>query len=352
MNPIIKFAIYFLTTGFVFSFCKKEKNLTPVLMSPPSVIKVQLIPVGTLSKSRSDVSVATAGNKILFAEGTSGDLPSSVDIYDIITKSWSTAELSEARMGIGTVTVGNKILFAGGAKSFDYDQGYNNFSKRVDIYDVSNNSWTRTELPEAGYFLYGIATVAGNRAFFYSGHADPVYVYDVFAKSWSTAQLSEPRAYLAATSVGSKILIAGGFNYNGDSKKVDIYDASTDSWSVDTLSEARSFLKAATLKNKAFFAGGQSYPYLIFTSKVDIYDNATQSWSIAHLSRATQPFGAASLGERIFFFYDSRLDIYDVSTDTWSIADLTQSFSHGSKIIAAAEGIYLTNGSQVWQVQF
>lgn len=105
--------------------CKKETAST----TPPAVInvvppKVFLVPVGQLSIKRDNVAVLAAGNKIFFAGGnleTASDiipLSSRVDIYDVITKTWSTAELSEARCDIGAVVVGNKILFASGGNNW------------------------------------------------------------------------------------------------------------------------------------------------------------------------------------------------------------------------------------------
>jgi len=334
---------------------EKDKVVVTVVSRP--VINMQLIPVGALSVTRDGAATATAGNKILFAGGHIGayttlSLFSRVDIYDMSTQTWSTAELSEARTGIGAATVGNKILFAGGAKNNHpwYEDEWINFSTRVDIYDVSTNSWTTTELPEPIHFLgwQGITAVVGNKAFFCGGiNRSIVYIYDVVQNSWSTANLSVEREDFAAASVGNKILITGG----SVSNNVDIYDASTNTWSIDSLSEALKYRIAATLNNKAFFAGGRGEQWQ-FSNKVDIYDNATQSWSTAYLGRATVLAGAAPFGQMMLFFGGYRVDIYDATSNTWSIADLNQYFDDFSAIVAAGGNIYATNGSQVWRVQF
>jgi hypothetical protein len=80
---------------------------------------------------------------------------------------WSVSQpLSSARSGTAATTVGDVAMFAGGC---DYDfPGYDcSCSKSVDLFDIA-------------------------------------------AKSWSTAQLSVGRFLLAATTVGSVAIFAGG----------------------------------------------------------------------------------------------------------------------------------------------
>ncbi len=66
------------------------------------------------------MAVVAAGNKIFFVGaslssiGFNGYGSSRVDIYDIVTKVWATAQLSESRSDIAAVAAGNKIFFAGG----------------------------------------------------------------------------------------------------------------------------------------------------------------------------------------------------------------------------------------------
>jgi hypothetical protein len=108
-----------------------------------SRINVQVIPIGTLSQTREAIAVASAGNKILFAGG--GGWSSRVDIYNITTNSWLTAELSIARGYTAAVAAGSKVFFGGGEISdgtFPTDN--------VDIFDVTTNTWTVAHLSTAG----------------------------------------------------------------------------------------------------------------------------------------------------------------------------------------------------------
>ena len=90
--------------------------------------------------------------------------------------------------------------------------------------------------------------------------------------AWSTANLSVARGSLSATSVGTKVFFAGGWDstYNASSM-VDIYDNSSNTWSTANLSVARGLLSATSVGTKAFFAGGCDTSSACF-SVIDIYD--------------------------------------------------------------------------------
>src|SRR5205814_1281251 len=90
---------------------------------------------------------------------------------------------------------------------------------------------------------------------------------------WNVASLSEARAALAAGSVGTRALFAGGMAGDVPSGAVDVYDAASGQWTTAALSQARWPLAAATVGTKALFAGGvgTNGP----SSAVDIYDAAS-----------------------------------------------------------------------------
>ncbi len=100
-----------------------------------------LTPIGTLSQARY-VQGATAADKLVFAgdvmDGGPGKPPGitdRVDIYNLSTKTWSTAKLSEPRNGLQSITVGNKIVFA------STEWSGNNAPKSIEIYDAAINTW-------------------------------------------------------------------------------------------------------------------------------------------------------------------------------------------------------------------
>ena len=84
------------------------------------LVNAQLIPIATLSQLRAGMSVASAGNKILFAGGYTGNNTtgyqrySRVDIFNISTNSWTTAELSQPRNAMATAVLGRQNIFCRG----------------------------------------------------------------------------------------------------------------------------------------------------------------------------------------------------------------------------------------------
>src|SRR5215470_14070542 len=166
--------------------CQKEKIPTAnVVSSPPpsntppvsiscgtrSTVSARLVPMGSLSSPRSEALTASAGNKILFIGGwhSGGNWwndPVPVDIYDISNNTWSTHSLvpdnpqfTHFRFGAAIASVGTKILFAGGGDDFGDNQ-----SSRVDIYDASTNSWSSAQLSSERQGL--VAATVGEKVLF------------------------------------------------------------------------------------------------------------------------------------------------------------------------------------------
>jgi len=283
------------------------------------------VTLNQLSEARSRLVAAATGNKILFAGGeiNFSQAVKTVDIFDISTNTWSTAQLSEERgylVDFTCAALGTKILFGGSGGG----------SRAVDIYDININTWSTAQLSEARFGL--AAAAAGNKVVFAGGVTTSVSktvdIYHVSTNSLSTAQLSEARSGLAAAAAGNKILFAGGNNEFNDVKTVDIYDVSTSTWSTAQLSEARSGLVAAATGNKVVFAGGSNGT---LSKSVDIYDASTNTWTIAQLSEAREGLAAAAAGSKVLFaggmnnnIPSKTVDIYDVVSNTWSTAQLSE----------------------------
>jgi len=367
---------------FVIAACKKVTNNNPPVANagPDQTINsclmtdaiyitngnVRMIPFGQLSQARFSLVSATAGNKIIFAGGYEcrdgrWNASTRVDIFDMITQTWTTTELSNSNGDLTAVAVGNKILITGGA------------SGRVDIYDASTNSWSTTALSIARRSI--AATTIGNKVFFAggtSGYSNPnsrVDIYDASTNTWSTSELSESRLAIAAETNGNKLFFAGGYtdeyywDFVGTSKRVDIYNNATTMWSTAELSEGRGEIATITLNNKVFFAGGFNDNGA--SNKVDIYDNNLQSWLTATLSQARFRIQIATLGDKILFANGvdqtgeiTRMDIYDGSSNTWATADLNLPLS-GLTVIRAGNDVYMAGGTygnkvsdKVWKLEF
>ena len=194
------------------------------------------------------------------------------------------------------------------------------------------------------------ATTVGSKALFAGGCAvgavataesrtcgaggSVVDIYDSSTDTWSTARLSVPRRDMAAASTGTKAFFAGGWTGTGEvSAVVDIYDAATGIWSTDVLVEPRRNLAAASVGAKVLFAGG--FGVNVRSRQVDIYDTATGRWSSARLSLARSQLAATTVGDKAIFAGGMRsgresavVDIYDDATGAWSTARLSQARSN------------------------
>lgn len=116
--------------------------------------------------------------------------------------------------------------------------------------------------------------------------------------TWSTGLLSQARYALAATSVGSKALFAGGYTNGGaPSAVVDIYDSIAQTWTIASLSQARSHFAATSLCGIALFAGGAtgSATATVPSAVVDIFDSGTSTWHTEPLSQARYGIAATSV---------------------------------------------------------
>jgi len=380
---VYKFELTVTDNGGLFS---KDTVMITVNALPPPVtssdnstrqqVTSQLIPIGTLSKARAGMAVAAAGNKIVFAGGQSNGCTGSwcedwgssrVDIYDVSTNTWSTAELSAHRYGIAAIAVGNKIFFAGGESG---DGAFNSLYSNVDIYDVSTNTWSvaSLSLPRSSIAVAAI----GNKIFFAGGefnwnydNTNLVDIYDVSTNTWSTSQLSEARASISAVTVNQKIYFAGGQKedrfYANPSNRIDVYDNATNSWSTSALSIPMGFISGISVADKIYWNSGCT---------VEIKDVNTWSSSIAYLSKpGTSIFDLSQpvvKENKIIFFrkWDggNKFDIYDIATNTWSIGVLPVGID-GASIISVNNTIYVAGGmlnstgyfnpgDQVWKLEF
>ncbi len=362
-------------------------NVLPPLPGPapppsPSncdIISAQLVPFGTLSQARYINIAVTAGNKILFQGGNSSNTGAGtrVDIYDIATKTWSTAELSLSRQYMTVSALGNRVFFAGGTHvdGDNYDNYVFTESSRVDIYFASADAWSTAELSAPREHL--VSSSAGNKILFAGGVAsdpypissDKVDIYDGSSNSWSTAALSEARGSLSAATAGDKIYFAGGISGTGSdqpqfSKRIDIYNVTNNSWSTSSLTcEGKAQLTSIAVGNKILWAGGSTSFTPTFSDNVEIRDLTTQTSSCTQLcyTGVWHIDGNAVLREnKIVFYnrYEGNFEGYDLYTDKSFILNLNNQIV-GAGIISVNNKIYLAGGSvngtpsnQVWLLEF
>lgn len=338
-------------------------------------VNAQLIPVGKLSIARFDLSVATAGNKIVFASGQNNITPygsSFVDIYDLTTQAWSTASLQSERFNPTVAVNGNKIFFAGGGIFYN-----DSYDTTVDIYDALTDTWSSSSLKEDN--LEGSGTSLGDKVLFAGGYSgsradlstDLVEIYDLSKNTWQTAKLSVARGDIAAVSMNGKAYFAGGSEHSSypdgtESSVIDIYDYATNSWSVSKLS----FLSTA---GTAIATGDQIFWTKKFGScDVEIRNINTGTSRLEQLSRSGPEEIITSVikDDKIVFIRSNSkyFDIYNTTTNEWSVGVLPQPLLSGVAVISVNNVIYIAGGTagcipigngcqsvytnQVWKLEF
>ena len=243
--------------------------------------------------NRTDFAVASAGNRVFFAGGGDGigDLQSSrVDIYDASANSWTTAELSLPRQGLAAAAAGNKVVFAGGGGLNSVGDWVN--YNRVDLFDIVTNTWSTANLSEGRMDLS--ATAAGNKIYFSGGKTNVAVsgkmdILDVTTNTWDTTHLLEPKMNMASIAVGNNLYWAGGSNNQWlNANSVEIRDLSTGVSSMDC--GLPKFGHSAVQKNDniVFFTGSNT---ISSGTDFDIYHTTSHTWSVGKLSQPL--FGAA-----------------------------------------------------------
>ena len=336
------------------------------------IINLGLTLLGNIPATGGGKAMVSADNKIFFAGGSNGGITlSKVEIFNLNTQTWSTAELSLPRTEISAVACANKVFFAGGTSS-------SGPSSRVDIYDIATQSWTTAELNEARIRI-ATATI-GNKVFFaggcsntpfeWSGVSNKIDIYDLSTNTWSVKILSETKIGFTATTAESKIYFAGGwtpFASSSTSSIIDIYDNVTGTWSASTLNVAKGFHSGIFKNGKIYWGGGTIYvdePWTgqnVFTCQVEILEMNNQATIFANLSTPVAGFfwnGAFETDNKIGFLnYDNAtsmyyVDIYNITTNIWSLGVFPANLAEGvSRIISANNNIYLIAGGYIWKIE-
>ena len=273
-------------------------------------------------------------------------LCASTCILQSATAQWSSSSLSQARHDLAATSVGSRAIFAGGfVNPPDLPEDP---SDVVDIYDDATGEWRTAVLSQPRGAL--AATSVGSKAIFAGGEglagpSDVIDIYDDATGQWSTATLSEPRRDLAATTVGTLAIFAGGRGAS-DSATVDIYDDATGQWSTATLSQARWDLAVGSAAGKALFAAGEPSSS---ASLVDVFDSSTGAWSTTQLPAGGWESGnvGTSIGSKVLFAGGdgSSTSVFDAVAEQWSTELPWYSYHGGTATTVGARAVFF--GGQV-----
>jgi N-acetylneuraminic acid mutarotase len=203
--------------------------------------------------------------------------------YDPVADTWATKTPSPTyRYTVSTEVVNDKIYVLGGDGVFDdgpWVQSANwTIKSHVEIYDPATDSWSTGQSAPAPFST--AATCAIGDEIYMFGGADAnrqrialTQVYNASTNSWSTkASLPTARSNATCARVGDQLYVIGGWS-GALVDSVDRYDPATDSWtSVTRLLEPRHYIEAEPIDSKIFMLGGELNGQLVDT--VEIFDTS------------------------------------------------------------------------------
>lgn len=262
---------------------------------------------------------------------------------------WSTkASLPLAREEVNSAVVGDKLYIFGGLTGTDFKA-----TARADVYNPSNNSWTRlSDMPEE--FTHAGVAVDGTDIWFVGGYfgdhpgpgGRPVWIYHTTTDTWNSGpMLPEARGAGAAAIVDRTIHYFGGMD---ETRTID----ESDHWALDLdnlaagwverakLPNARNHLGAAVVNGKIYAMGGEKdgshnegddpgdEHYRENQDAVQMYDPVTDVWTdVASLPQPASHFHQSTTvwqghiilvgGEHAHNDAISDVLAYDPVTDTW-----------------------------------
>lgn len=386
MKQIHALAILLILLLTVNSGCSKDPN---EIIEPTNPLDTQLIAPTSppaflkLSRPRDAVVAAATHSKLLIAGGmergvsSNGLLPALtiVDIYDSETQELSVAHLSKARYSITAIAHQEKVFFAGGMERSDHTKA----STRVDIYDAKTNSWSTAELSEPRCGI--IAAASGNKVIFSGGYnqndnytlmfSRRVDIYDISTNTWTTATMTEPRISHSASVVENKIYIAGGerpninpaidiyVNVNGFdtfslNQSIDVYDVATNTWTKSLLSRARARHSAAVVDDAIYWIGGtdgeSGKSMEVLNTRTHI---TTQHLNSHQHSYANLP--ALNRNKNITIFstdgWHHTAETFDLETGHW-LKKVFPAFTYLYAYAVLDDAVYMTDGVTVWKETF
>jgi len=256
--------------------------------------------------SISSTKLSAARSIAVFAGGkhSKGNRTSTVDVFDAGSGTWIVEHLSDARSmiaAVGSPRTG-KMYFAGGEYA---ENSKNQITKQcsdiVDVWDVLSDTWSTMKLSQPRKKLG--AAVAGSKLIFAGGYlsglgnVDTADIYDEDTGEWTVAHLSVPRFRLEAASLGPLALFISGQGCDWTCATADVYDSRTNRWSVTNMSHGRYEFSAVVVDGVVVVAGGkQPRPKGINPNLIEVFDPATMTWHNSSMVLETPRYFLAGAG--------------------------------------------------------
>lgn len=291
------------------------------------------------------------------------------------TSAWEALpEMPGARAEVATVLVGDEIYVIGGVFA-DYLPGVSATEGRVDVYDISSQTWRAG--PSLPLGLNHVAAVAiGPRIYAIGGYYgstvfEPVsltWVLDmsIAGATWEPwVPLPTPRGAHAAATDGRTIWVFGGIGAPGPvSLGVPEAPHERTVLRIDTTAEipvwepiglfpdVRDHLAGVYAEGKVYAVGGRDLLPWLYTGRVDVLDVATGAWTqAASMPTPRGGFGAALVGDRIVAIGgEGRTTVFDdvealnITTGAWETLPPLPAGRHGVGVVAHEGAVYVEAG--------
>lgn len=290
------------------SACDESGQVDP---SPPAGTWADLAPLA--GGPRQETAVAVLGGKIYLLGGfTLGGLSAAVEVYDPATDTWTDAAPLPATMHhVNAAVVGDTLYVLG--------------------------------FLESGAFLANGAGFAYTEA---SGVWTPV----------ASMPAGTERGAAATATVGSKILVAGGFR-GGPVADASLYDPATDSWeTLPPLPIARDHGAGASVNGVFYAIGGRGGDISAFAPAVFAFDPAVGMWCAKEpLPTPRGGIATAVVGGRIVVVGGegssgvngvfTEVEAFDPKANTWFTLTPLPVGRHGTGAASIGDVLYLPGGA-------
>ena len=261
---------------------------------------------------RLEFSSATVNGLIYVIGGRDAAAPvtpkpvvSTVEIYDLLTDTWSTGpSLLVALASQMTIAANGKIYAIGGEEQFLE-------SDIVQEFDPVAQTWSlKTSMPDQ---RASAAVSVYNNQIYISGGEGPgvqlnsLLLYDPVADTWSAGSpMTQSREGQAGAMVDGQILVYGGYNTTyipdaGYLTSLESYDPMMDAWSIRADGNPRRDFGVAVYDNLMYAFGGNNVARSL--DWVNAYDNSLDQWMQKTLMPSSLSFvRAETIGDRIYIF--------------------------------------------------
>jgi len=255
-------------------------------------------------------------------------------VFSVVEPPWATkSPMPTTRPGFASAVLGGRIYILGGRDATAPVIPQPPVTT-VEVYDPLTDSWsTAPSMPIA--VSEPMAAAINGKLYVVGGHddfgleTDVVQEFDSTTQSWNVkASMPEPRAFAAIGTIGGLIYVAAGEGPGVTLNSLVWYDPVANSWSAGAPSSAsRTGSGGAVVDDRFLVYGGYSTAFVPdsgYRRLVESYDPVMDMWSLRSDGEPRRDFGFVAHGGLVYAFGGNNVarsldwnQAYDNATDTW-----------------------------------